>query len=112
MFTKTTIGERKCFKLFRSVRVASANGSATEQINLVNSSLWASIKPLSGRRLIEAQQIAQGITHEMVSGHFEPIPDQTFFFERNNKRYVIQSVINPDEDNVTLKYMVSERVVQ
>lgn len=109
MFTKSGIGNRKCFKLFQSDREEVGSGSARSIDRLIIPELWVSIEPLRGQRLIEAQQIASGVTHRMKSGWFKPKPDQTYFFERGGIRYTIQSVININEDNVEYEYLVTER---
>jgi SPP1 family predicted phage head-tail adaptor len=109
MFTKTGNGTRKCFKLFQTKRVEGISGSSTRENKLVASQVWASVETLSGRRLIEAEQIASGTTHKLRTGFFHEMPDQTYYFERNGKQYWVQSVTNPSLDNTEYEYLVAER---
>lgn len=107
MFSKSTIGNRKCLKLFQSVRVAIAGGSATEDL-IYMGKMYGEIEPLSGYRLDFARKIGEGITHKVKAGYFSPVPDKSYTVLYGDRRFTIEAVINPDESNSELHFYCKE----
>ena len=108
MIPKSSIGRRKCLELFKSVRATVGAGSGVEtQVRL--RTVYGSIEPLQGRRLIEAEQIAEGVTHKVKSTFFEPKPTNVNYFVFDGRRFDIQAVINELEDNFNYTFYCKER---
>jgi SPP1 family predicted phage head-tail adaptor len=109
MYAKSNQARRKCLKLYKSVRVAGAAGSATEKEEFIRDT-WGEVIPLSGARLVYEQQSVEGVTHEVKTGMINPQPDNRHFFEFRDRRFTIEAVKNHNEDNYTLRFLCKERV--
>ena len=69
----------------------------------------ASITPLSGRELTEAQQVNSEVTHKVVTRYREPVSSaQRILF--GSRIFHIVSVINPEERNGELQITAIERL--
>lgn len=71
--------------------------------------VWASVNPLRGRELFQAQQAQSEISHKVIIRHREGI-DSSQIIVLNNRRLDISYVINPGEKNQYLELMCVERL--
>lgn len=70
---------------------------------------WASLEPLSGRELVNAQQVSAEVTHAITLRYLSGVvPKMRAVFGGRN--FDIQSVLNRDERKVELELLVRERV--
>lgn len=70
-------------------------------------SVWASVEPLSGRELFNAQQVQSQTTHLVrVRASGEVQPERRFLF--GDRKLNIESVANNDERGVYMDCMCSE----
>ena len=68
---------------------------------------WASIEPLNGRELIQAQQVQSEVTHRVILRHRDSVtPRQRVSF--GSRTLEILYVINPDERNERLELLCKE----
>ena len=74
--------------------------------------VWASIKPVSGREYFMARQMQDETTHQVRIRYFEGVIP-TWRVKYGDRILNIQSVINPDEGNNEMVLMcVEERISQ
>jgi len=70
---------------------------------------WASIEPMSGKELVNAQQVVANITHKIIIRFRSGIaPQQRILF--GSRIFNIESVINPEERNRELQLLCTEAV--
>lgn len=70
--------------------------------------VWASITPLQGRELYQAQQVDAEVTHRVTIRYRENVnSDMRILY--NNRELTIQSIINVDENNRFLELICQER---
>lgn len=71
--------------------------------------VWASVKPLSGRELWNAQQVQADVTHA-VRMRWRQGVDPKMELDLNGRRLRILSVLNLEERNRTLELLCQEQV--
>jgi SPP1 family predicted phage head-tail adaptor len=88
-------------------KVDDGGGGYTEDwVNIGN--VWASVQPLQGRELFQAQQVQAELSHKVRIRYREGIvPSMRVVF--NNRIMEIQSVINIDEANREIELLCIER---
>ena len=76
---------------------------------LTFATVWASIEPLSGRELFQAQQVQAEVTHRVRMRYLAGVTAKmTGLF--GTREFQILSVINPEERNRELVLMCKEQV--
>ena len=70
---------------------------------------WASIKPLAGRELFNAQQVKADVTHKICLRYHETLtPHMRFKF--GSRIFNIASAINPDSQRVEHECLCKEEI--
>lgn len=73
--------------------------------------VWASVEPLSGRELRQADQVQDETTHQVtIRYRSDVVPIGKYRISFGTRRFNVTSVINPDERNVSLTLMCEEGV--
>lgn len=70
--------------------------------------VWASIRPLSGRELWQAQQVQADVTHS-VRLRYRSGVDATMELDLQGRRLRIVAVLNIEERNRTLELLCQEQ---
>ena len=72
---------------------------------------WGRVQPLTGRELVNAQQIRATIGHKITLRNVGAIsPQDRFLFEGTGRVFNVDSVVRRDEQNVALDLLCSELV--
>ena len=89
--------------------LSSTRGSAGTQTNTyaTYATVWASVNPLRGLELINAQQVHMEITHKITIRYNSSLiaTDRILF---DGRTFEIASIIDPYERNVYLELMCKE----
>jgi SPP1 family predicted phage head-tail adaptor len=94
--------------LERMSTVSDGMGGTTGTVEDVRE-IWGRVQPLSGRRLFEAQQIDNTLTHEIEIRHQGFDLGQGYRIRYGERVFVPHSIINVDEDGFVFKVIASER---
>lgn len=90
-------------------RVANETDGADNPYYRSIQSVWASVEPLSGRELFNAQQVQAQVSHLVrVRANSEVQPNRRFLF--NDRKLNIDRVLNNDERGVYMDCYCSEWV--
>lgn len=71
--------------------------------------VFASVEPMTGRELFEAQQVSAEITHKITIRFREGVKPEMRIDFRNRKFHLVQPPINEDELNESLVFLCKER---
>lgn len=97
---------RQRITLQKQVNVRNSYGSVvTEWQNMTT--VWAEIKPISGREYFASQQVQSEVTTQITLRYLADI-EPTMRVKFNERHFEIISVINPQERNITLQLMCKE----
>jgi len=68
---------------------------------------WAEIRPLTGRELLNAQEIVDDVSHQITMRYTSDVDreDQILF---DGHTYDISAVLNPDMRNISLVILANE----
>jgi SPP1 family predicted phage head-tail adaptor len=74
-----------------------------------HAAVWASIEPLSGRELLQAQQVQADITHRVRMRYVAGVTTKMRVLY-GSREFGIQVAINPEERNREIVLMCKEQV--
>lgn len=82
----------------------SPNGTWTDF-----ATVWAEVKPLSGREKLAAQQVEAEVTHAVTIRYCAGVvPKMKILF--GAREFNIRNVLNTDEQNVEMRILATEKV--
>lgn len=87
----------------------NARGEPTQSVTVV-ATVWAEIKPLTGRELFTAQQRAAQVTHGVRMRYPGTAVTPEMRLNFNSRYFDILSVLNIDEQNRELQILAKERL--
>lgn len=85
-----------------------ANGSPTDTWTAF-ATVWASVEPLSGRELLNAEQIQPVVSHRVRLRYLSGVQPEMRVLH-DSRALNIESVINKEERNIELELLCSEAV--
>ena len=104
----TVLGKLKSkISIMRNARVSDGCGGYSDEWIEVKE-CRASIRPLRGREIQEAQKIQQETTHNIIIRYFEDIQNSDRI-RYKDKEFEVTSIINIDNKGVFLELLCSER---
>lgn len=94
--------------LLRQVNEVNDYGASTQTWKRV-ATVWANVRPLSGREYFSAQQVQSEVTTQIWLRHIEGIKP-TMKVKFGKREFEILSVLNIQERDVSLQLMCKESV--
>lgn len=92
--------------LLRQVNEVNDYGASTQTWMMV-ATVWADVRPLSGREYFSAQQVQSEVTTQIWLRHIEGIKP-TMKVKFGKREFEILSVLNTQERDVSLQLMCKE----
>lgn len=97
----------KRIKIMQSDKVSDGSGGFENELKEVKT-VWAHVRPISGREFWQAQQINAEISHKIIIRYTEAV-NRTNLISYNGRIFDIQYLINVDEKNKWLEIQALER---
>tara|TARA_R110002095_G_scaffold109849_1_gene96207 strand:+ start:1332 stop:1652 length:321 start_codon:yes stop_codon:yes gene_type:complete len=96
---------RITFREINSTRDTTSGDMVDTPVDLAT--VWASVTQMSGRELVNAQQVKPDATYKVIIRYLAGVTTDDFF-TFNGRTFQILDVNNIDERNITLELMCKE----
>ena len=102
----------KCTKLTKRIVLQKQSDIRNEYGEIFNiwedvATVWAQVRPVTGKSFFDAQQVNASITHQVIIRYRENVlPSMRVLF--NNRSFDVLHVMNFDESNESIQLMCKE----